>query len=180
MELWFNKTDKTDTELEGGGEPEPENRRECMAIMEAHLSGVGTRDRQRLSTGPTQRQVEAKLAGLQRIRNRWYKWFNDHSIDSRIYAVKFDKIRRGEPGWITQLQRKTEDTKTWFKSNSNMTSFFRFVNKRASYPFGIISLAHAPQSPIQSCRSLQALYLCKRLKSSPKTRDHVTNDHVTN
>ena len=27
---------------------------------------------------------------------------------------------------------------------SNMTSFFRFVNKRASYPFGIISLAHAP------------------------------------
>ena len=28
--------------------------------------------------------------------------------------------------------------------NSNITSFFRFVNKRASYPFGIISLAHAP------------------------------------
>ena len=27
---------------------------------------------------------------------------------------------------------------------SNMTSFFRFVNKRASYPFGIISLTHAP------------------------------------
>ena len=25
-----------------------------------------------------------------------------------------------------------------------MTSFFRSVNKRASYPFGIISLAHAP------------------------------------
>ena len=25
-----------------------------------------------------------------------------------------------------------------------MTSLFRFVNKRASYPFGIISLAHAP------------------------------------
>ena len=25
-----------------------------------------------------------------------------------------------------------------------MISFFRFVNKRASYPFGIISLAHAP------------------------------------
>ena len=25
-----------------------------------------------------------------------------------------------------------------------MTSFFRFVNKRASYPFGIISFAHAP------------------------------------
>ena len=28
--------------------------------------------------------------------------------------------------------------------NSNMTPLFRFVNKRASYPFGIISLAHAP------------------------------------
>ena len=27
---------------------------------------------------------------------------------------------------------------------SNMISFFRFVNKRASYPFGIISLAHTP------------------------------------
>ena len=26
----------------------------------------------------------------------------------------------------------------------NMPSFFRFVNKRASYPFGINSLAHAP------------------------------------
>jgi hypothetical protein len=31
-----------------------------------------------------------------------------------------------------------------FIVNSNMTSFFRFANKRASYPFGIISLAHAP------------------------------------
>jgi hypothetical protein len=28
--------------------------------------------------------------------------------------------------------------------NSNMTSLFPFVNKRASYPFDIISLAHAP------------------------------------
>jgi hypothetical protein len=25
-----------------------------------------------------------------------------------------------------------------------MTTFFRFVHKRASYPFGMISLAHAP------------------------------------
>ena len=30
------------------------------------------------------------------------------------------------------------------KVHSSMTSFFRFANKRASYPFGIISLAHAP------------------------------------
>ena len=29
-------------------------------------------------------------------------------------------------------------------NNSNTTSFFRFANKQASYPFGIISLAHAP------------------------------------
>jgi hypothetical protein len=28
--------------------------------------------------------------------------------------------------------------------NSNMTSFFRFVEKRAIYRLGIISLAHAP------------------------------------
>jgi len=31
-----------------------------------------------------------------------------------------------------------------FKYNSNMTSFFRFVNKRAIYRLGIISFAHAP------------------------------------
>ena len=31
-----------------------------------------------------------------------------------------------------------------FNINSNITSFFRFVNKRASYLFGIIALAHAP------------------------------------
>jgi hypothetical protein len=30
-----------------------------------------------------------------------------------------------------------------FINYSNITSFFRFVNKRASYPFGINSLAHA-------------------------------------
>ena len=29
------------------------------------------------------------------------------------------------------------------KEHSNLTSFFRFINKRASYPFGLISLAHA-------------------------------------
>jgi hypothetical protein len=29
-----------------------------------------------------------------------------------------------------------------------MNSFFRFVNKRASYSFGIISLAHAPVNVI--------------------------------
>ena len=34
--------------------------------------------------------------------------------------------------------------KTVIITNSNMTSFFRFVNKRASYRLGIIPLAHAP------------------------------------
>ena len=33
---------------------------------------------------------------------------------------------------------------TWNNRNSNMTSFFRFVNKRAIYRLGIISLTHAP------------------------------------
>jgi len=28
-------------------------------------------------------------------------------------------------------------------THSNMTSFFHFVNKRAIYPLGIVSLAHA-------------------------------------
>ena len=31
-----------------------------------------------------------------------------------------------------------------FMQNSNMTSFFHFVNKREIYRLGIISLAHAP------------------------------------
>jgi len=42
-----------------------------------------------------------------------------------------------------------------FIRNSNMTFFFRFVNKRASYPFGIISLAHAP---VNVTRIIQSLY----------------------
>jgi hypothetical protein len=50
--------------------------------------------------------------------------------------------------------------------NSNMTSFFRFVNKRASYPFGIISLAHAPLNvidfSIDSINQKTALMLFKK------------------
>ena len=38
----------------------------------------------------------------------------------------------------------TEVNLAKFILNYNMTSFFRFVNKQASYPFGIISLAHVP------------------------------------
>ena len=44
------------------------------------------------------------------------------------------------PTTIRSQPRLHENLK---KSNSNMTSFFRFVNKRAIYRLGIISLAHA-------------------------------------
>ena len=37
-----------------------------------------------------------------------------------------------------------EITLTYIKLNSNMTSFFRFVNKRVIYRLGIISLTNAP------------------------------------
>ena len=54
--------------------------------------------------------------------------------------------------WIATVFRSSSsmpyiirtETKRGFITNSNITSFFRFVNKRASYSFGIISLAHAP------------------------------------
>jgi hypothetical protein len=40
---------------------------------------------------------------------------------------------------------KVENISSWhFTSNSNKTSFFRFVNKRAINRLGIISLANAP------------------------------------
>ena len=38
--------------------------------------------------------------------------------------------------------------------NCNKTFFFHFVNKRASYPFGIISLAHAPVNVTRIIQSL--------------------------
>jgi hypothetical protein len=40
--------------------------------------------------------------------------------------------------------KTTLNVTSLFVKNSNMTSFFCFVNKRASYPFSIISSAHAP------------------------------------
>ena len=43
---------------------------------------------------------------------------------------------------ITDTTVLTLGVKT--NQNSSMTSFFRFVNKRAIYRLGIISLAHAP------------------------------------
>jgi hypothetical protein len=41
---------------------------------------------------------------------------------------------------------------------SNMTSFFRFVNKRASHPFGMISLAHAPVNATDFSIGLDYIY----------------------
>jgi hypothetical protein len=48
-------------------------------------------------------------------------------------------------------------------SNSNITSFFRFGNKRASYPFGMISLAHAPVNVID--------FSIGSIKCNPKNAD---------
>ena len=55
---------------------------------------------------------------------RWHGWLNTF-----LYIIVWNK-------------HKTKFIKT--KVNYNMTSFIRFANKGASYPFGIISLAHAP------------------------------------
>ena len=48
--------------------------------------------------------------------------------------------------WVKgfSVRRVSVSMDTFWIVYSNMTSFFRFVNKRASYSFGIISLAHAP------------------------------------
>jgi hypothetical protein len=44
----------------------------------------------------------------------------------------------------TRMREQRKHTQRYNNINSNMNSFFRFVNKQASYPFGIIPLAHAP------------------------------------
>jgi hypothetical protein len=54
-------------------------------------------------------------------------------------------IGGGKPKFPEKTTDLSQDTvKTKNICNSNMTSFFRFVNKRAIYRLGIISLAHAP------------------------------------
>jgi len=52
-----------------------------------------------------------------------------------------------------------------------MTSFFRFVNKRTSYPFGIISLAHAPVSVTQIIQSLYYAPAGRYINSSSDSAD---------
>ena len=55
-----------------------------------------------------------------------------------------NKHRTSQVKITTCIQKTTTQNRMCFILNSNMNSFFRFVNKRANYPFGIISLAHAP------------------------------------
>jgi hypothetical protein len=59
-----------------------------------------------------------------------------------------------------------------------MTSFFRFVNKRASYPFGIISVAHAPVIVTDLTR-IMLIEGCsnKTLQRKPNIEQH---DHTKN
>ena len=51
-----------------------------------------------------------------------------------------------EVNWVKgfSVRRVSVSMDTFQIVYSNITSFFRFANKRASYSFGIISLAHAP------------------------------------
>jgi hypothetical protein len=54
-------------------------------------------------------------------------------------------IKREYPKKTTNLSQITDKLyHIIINVNSNMTSFFSFVNKRAIYRLGIISLAHAP------------------------------------
>ena len=55
------------------------------------------------------------------------------------------KEQRGHKYWNRKLVlRKWQIVRYIYIIYSNITSFFRFVNKRAIYRLGIISLAHAP------------------------------------
>jgi hypothetical protein len=59
--------------------------------------------------------------------------YNTRSIELFKWTINKRYIHTSITLYINQI-----------RTNSNITSFFRFVNKRASYPFGIISLAHVP------------------------------------
>ena len=55
------------------------------------------------------------------------------------------KEQRGHKYWNRKLVlRKWQIVRYIYIIYSNITSFFRFVNKRTIYRLGIISLAHAP------------------------------------
>ena len=63
-------------------------------------------------------------------------YFCHNSVIAMRYLL--DTFLYTKAQYITK--KKIEQTPNF---NSNMTSFFRFVNKRAIYRLGIISLAHA-------------------------------------
>ena len=78
---------------------------------------------------------------------------NDKAADEILFICHLSQIynKKSDRQPILSLALisndiKIEDCKLWNAStiNSNITSFFRFVDKRAIYLLGIISLAHAP------------------------------------
>ena len=60
------------------------------------------------------------------------------------FIITYKKMSKTVTYLLTCLNYRSYNIVCYVVTDSNMTSFFRFVNKRASYPFGIISLAHAP------------------------------------
>jgi hypothetical protein len=79
--------------------------------------------------GVTRSWLESTIYPHLRRRTRYIYCNIDLWSDSMYCGWKFVNFRVQVQGLII---------------NSNMTSFFRFVNKRAIYRLGIISLAHAP------------------------------------
>jgi hypothetical protein len=77
------------------------------------------------------------------------------------------------------FKKKRKKGQCYIPRNSaeNGLSFGIFLGSLEHPGFANTSISLSLSLSIQSCRSLQ--YLCKCLKSSPKTRDHVRNDHVT-
>jgi hypothetical protein len=60
---------------------------------------------------------------------------------------------------------------TNFITYSNITFFFRFVNKRASYPFDIISLAHASVNVTDF--SIGSINCTRHFPQTPEARDQI-------
>jgi hypothetical protein len=74
------------------------------------------------------------------------KYWGEVGKGKRVDVYLEVRKRRGHIffEWNKCLCRQQILIVPWSNRNSNMTSFFRFKNKRASYRLGLISLAHAP------------------------------------
>jgi hypothetical protein len=70
------------------------------------------------------------------------KWVPSVDMSNIALMVKYNKIIFLLFPKLQIIKRRIDILRN--VSYRNIFSFFRFVNKRASYPFGIISLAHAP------------------------------------